>query len=117
MPSFEEHQKHHIHVHFCLNSYFRCGHTGEIWKLLLQALPRWKLENTPPPEEKKPPNTECKRKDDKDKERKSTKSDKALGQDKADRDNKARDKDRDKGGDKGTRILLEKIQRACNLEV
>ena len=102
MPSFEEHQKHHIRVHFCLNSYFRCGHTGEIWKLLLQALPRWKLENTPPPEEKKPSNTECKRKDDKDKERKSTKSDKAQGQDKADKDNKARDKDRDKGGDKGT---------------
>ncbi|XP_078372473.1 androglobin-like isoform X6 [Oculina patagonica] len=74
----------------------RCGNTVEIWKLLLQALPRWKLENTPPPEEKKQPNMEGKnKKDDKDKERKSTKSDK--GQEKADRDNKNKDKDKDKG--------------------
>ena len=78
----------------------RCGHTGEIWKLLLQALPRWKLENTPPPEEKKQPNTESKKKDDKDKERKSIKSDKGL--EKAERDSKAKDK-LDKAG-KGTLV-------------
>jgi len=76
----------------------RCGNTLEIWKLLLQALPRWKLENTPPPEEKKQPSTEGKKKDDKDKERKSTKSDKGQAQsEKADRDNKSKDKDKDKG--------------------
>lgn len=59
-------------------------------------MPRWKLENTPPPEEKKQPNMEGKKKDDKDKERKSTKSDKGQGQEKADRDNKNKDKDKDK---------------------
>ena len=61
-------------------------------------MPRWKLENTPPPEEKKQPSTEGKKKDDKDKERKSTKSDKGQAQsEKADRDNKSKDKDKDKG--------------------
>ncbi|XP_068698412.1 androglobin-like isoform X1 [Montipora foliosa] len=70
----------------------RCGHISEIWKLLLQVLPRWKLENTPPPEEKKQPSTEGKKKDEKDKDRKSMKSDKMLGLD------KGKDKDKDKGG-------------------
>lgn len=60
-------------------------------------MPRWKLENTPPPEEKKQPSTEGKKKDDKDKERKSTKSDKVAQSEKADRDNKSKDKDKDKG--------------------
>lgn len=56
-------------------------------------MPRWKLENTPPPEEKKQASTEGKKKDDKDKERKSTKSDKGQAQsEKA--DNKSKDKDK-----------------------
>ncbi|XP_015772196.1 PREDICTED: androglobin-like [Acropora digitifera] len=69
----------------------RCGQISEIWKLLLQVLPKWKLENTPPPEEKKQPITEGKKKEERDKDRKATKSEKMLGID------KAKEKDKDKG--------------------
>lgn len=69
----------------------RCGQISEIWKLLLQVLPKWKLENTPPPEEKKQPITEGKKKEERDKDRKATKSEKMLGID------KAKEKNIDKG--------------------
>ena len=77
----------------------RCGHTGEIWKLLLQTLPRWKLENTPPPEEKKQHATECRKKDDRDKERKSTKSEKSQVPEKVEREKEKKEKEKEK--DKG----------------
>lgn len=78
----------------------RCGHTGEIWKLLLQTLPRWKLENTPPPEEKKQHATECRKKDDRDKERKSTKSEKSQVPEKVEREKEKKEKEKEK--DKAT---------------
>ena len=77
----------------------RCGHTSEIWKLLLQTLPRWKLENTPPPEEKKQHATECRKKDDRDKERKSTKSEKSQVPEKVEREKEKKEKEKEK--DKG----------------
>ena len=58
----------------------------------MQVLPKWKLENTAPPEEKKQPITEGKKKEERDKDRKATKSEKMLGID------KAKEKDKDKGG-------------------
>ena len=84
----------------------RYGHTGEIWRLLLQALPHWKLENSPPVEEKKQINPEGKKKEDKEKyERKSTKSDKGQSQDKLEKESKSKDKDKDKEKEKGSIYL------------
>ncbi|KAK3749551.1 hypothetical protein QZH41_007285 [Actinostola sp. cb2023] len=63
----------------------RNGQTSEIWKLLKLVLPHWKLDKTPPPEERKEEIT-LETKKDREKERKSTKSVKGLKADDVERE-------------------------------
>ncbi|XP_048577844.1 androglobin isoform X3 [Nematostella vectensis] len=73
------------------------GHTSEVWDLLMKALPRWKLENTPAPDEAKPQAAEGGKKE-REKDRKSTRSIKDRQKEESERESKTREKDKDKAG-------------------